>query len=129
MAREPGWSFWISTTPASHDAFVAQLAAQGALPLLQRLPCEETPAGGRHYSYCCVEWGASTVLAQRRVGTAAKNRRRTVTLIEIRGQGGLCVVAPTLPGIHPTHPEHGYTMVRGTWTTMPLITPKARQLL
>jgi hypothetical protein len=114
---------------AIHDAFMARLAAQGALSLLRRLPCEETPTGGRHYGYLCVEWGASTVLAQRRVDTAPKNRGTTVTLIETRGQGGLCVVAPTPLGIHPTHPEHGYTMVRGTWTAMPLITPKARHLL
>lgn len=113
----------------SHEAFVARLAAQGALPLLQHLPCEETPAGGRHYGYLCVDWGASVVLAQRRVATAPWNRQTTVTLIETRGQGGLCVVTPTPVGGHPTHPERGCTMVRGSWTAMPLISPEARQLL
>jgi Bifunctional DNA primase/polymerase, N-terminal len=126
---QAGLEFLDIDDTAIHDAFVARLAAQGVLSLLQRLPCEETPRGGRHYGYLCSEWGVSTVLAQRRLGAAPKARGTTVTLIETRGQGGLCVVAPTPPGIHPTHHEHGYTMVRGTWTAMPLITPKARQLL
>ena len=114
---------------AIHDAFVARLAAQGALSLLQGLPCEATPGGGRHYGYLCVDWTASTVLAQRRVATVPWKRQTTVTLIETRGQGGLCVVAPTPQGIHPTYPERGYTMLRGSWTAMPLITPEARQFL
>jgi hypothetical protein len=112
-----------------HDAFVARLAAQGALSLLRRLPCEETPTGGRHYGYLCVDCSGSVVLAQRRFGTAPKNRQTTITLIETRGQGGLCVVTPTPSGIHPGHPERGYTMVRGNWTEIPLITPEARQRL
>jgi Bifunctional DNA primase/polymerase, N-terminal len=127
--RRAGLEFLDVDDAVVHDAFVARLAALGTLSLLRRLPCEETPTGGRHYAYLCVDWGASTVLAQRRLDTTSKVRGKTVTLIETRGHGGLCVVAPTPPGIHPTHPAHGYTMVRGSWTAVPLITPKARHLL
>jgi hypothetical protein len=112
-----------------HARFVARLAARGVLFLLEGLPCEETPRGGRHYGYLCVEWAASTTLARRLVGTTPDGRAPTVTLIESRGQGSLCVVAPTPPGIHPDHPARGYTMVQGDWTRLPLITPAARRVL
>jgi Bifunctional DNA primase/polymerase, N-terminal len=112
-----------------HACFVARLAARGVRFLLEGLPCEETPRGGRHYGYLCVEWAASTTLARRPVGTARDGREQMVTLIESRGQGGQCVVAPTPAGIHPDHPARGYTMVRGTWTQIPLITPAARRVL
>jgi Bifunctional DNA primase/polymerase, N-terminal len=112
-----------------HARFVARLARRGVAFLLEDLPCEETPTGGRHYGYGCVEWAASTILARRPVGTTPDGRTQTVTLIESRGQGGQCVVAPTPPGIHPEHPARGYTLVQGDWTRLPLITPAARRVL
>jgi len=112
-----------------HARFVARLAARGVAFLLEDLPCEETPRGGRHYGYLCVEWAASTILARRLMGTTPDGREQMVTLIETRGQGGQCVVAPTPPGIHPEHPTRGYTMVQGDWTRIPLITPAARRVL
>jgi bifunctional DNA primase/polymerase-like protein len=42
--------------PEVHARFVTLMAACGAHPLLERLVCEETPGGGRHYGYLCVEW-------------------------------------------------------------------------
>jgi hypothetical protein len=112
-----------------HRRFVALVAVQGALSLLQGLPSEATPGGGRHYGYLCSEWAANTTLARRRSGTTYDGGTTTVTLIETRGQGGLCVVAPTPAGIHPDHPARGYTLVRGDWTQIPVITPTARRLL
>src|SRR5262249_11882517 len=112
-----------------HARFVARLAGRGGAFLLEDLPCEETPTGGRHYGYGCVEWATSTTLARRPVGTTPDGRTQTVTLIESRGQGGQCVVAPTPPGIHPDHPLRGYTMVQGDWTRLPLLTPAARRVL
>jgi hypothetical protein len=55
--------------------------------------------------------------------------KQTVTLIESRGQGGQCVVAPTPADIHPEHPARGYTLVQGDWTRMPRITSAARRVL
>ncbi len=127
--RRAGLEFLDVDDADAHRRFVDLLAMRGALSLLKSLPCEKTPAGGRHYGYLCMEWAASTTLARRRMGTTPDGRDQTVTLIERRGQGGQCVVAPTPPGIHPDHPERGYTMVRGSWTWIPLITPEARHML
>jgi Bifunctional DNA primase/polymerase, N-terminal len=112
-----------------HARFVARLAARGVAFLLEDLPCEETPRGGRHYGYGCVEWATSTTLARRPVRTTSDGRAPMVTLIESRGQGSQCVVAPTPPGIHPDHPARGYTLVEGDWTRIPLISPAARCVL
>src|ERR671925_2304961 len=76
-----------------HARFVALLAARGVRFLLEDLPCEATPRGGRHYGYGCVGWAPSTILARRHVGTTTDGRAQTVTLIESRGQGGQCMVA------------------------------------
>jgi hypothetical protein len=114
---------------AVHARFLELVAACGAGSLLESLICEETPGGGRHYGYGCVAWGASTPLARSPVGVDAHGRERFDTLIESKGEGGQCVVAPTPPGIHPDHPTRGYTLVRGDWTQIPLITPKARRVL
>jgi Bifunctional DNA primase/polymerase, N-terminal len=112
-----------------HACFVELITSCGTGLLLERLVCEETPGGGRHSGYCCAEWDASTILARRPLGVDAHGRERFDTLIEIKGQGGQCVVAPTPAGIHPDHPTRGSTLLRGNWTEMPLITPKARRLL
>jgi Bifunctional DNA primase/polymerase, N-terminal len=97
--------------------------------LLASLPCEDTPKGGRHYGYLCRTWGGNTVFARRKIGRKPDGSDDVTTLIETRGEGGLCVVAPTPPGIHPEHPERGYVMVRGTWERIPIITPEARHAL
>jgi hypothetical protein len=112
-----------------HTRIVALLAARGVRFLLEDLPCEETPTGGRHYGYGCVEWSTSTTLARRLIGTTPDGRDQMVTLIESRGQRGQCVVAPTPPGMHPDHPARGYSLVQGEWTHIPLITPAARRVL
>jgi hypothetical protein len=112
-----------------HARFVARLAARGVRFLLEGLPCEKTPRGGRHYGYLCMEWAASTTLARRYVGTTPDDHESMVTLIESRGQGGQCVVAPTPAGIHPDHPTRGYTLMQGDWTRIPLLTPTARRVL
>jgi hypothetical protein len=113
--------------PEIHERFLTLVTGCGARPLLERLVCEETPRGGRHYGYLCVEWAGSTILARRLVGMDTDGRGRFETLIEVKGQGGQCVVAPTPAGVHPDHPTRGYTLVRGDWTQIPLISPKARR--
>src|SRR5919198_3354630 len=127
--RRAGLEFLDVDDADVHARFVARLAARGVQFLLEDLPCEETPRGGRHYGYLCVEWAASTTLARRPVGTTRDGRTPMVTLIESRGQGSQCVVAPTPPGIHPDHPGRGYTLIQGDWIRIPLITPAARRVL
>ena len=114
---------------AIHARFLELIAACGGSALLESLVCEETPGRGRHYGYLCVEWGASTILARRPRGLDAHGREQFDTLIESKGEGGQCVVAPTPPGIHPDYPARGYTLVQGNWTQVPLITLKARRVL
>jgi hypothetical protein len=127
--RRAGLEFLDFDDPEAHERFVTRLLAQGGQALLERLPCEETPTGGRHYGYLCVKSGARLTLARRRGGTTRHDRTTMVPTIELRGRGSLCVVAPTPPGVHPDHPARGYVMVRGSWTAIPLITPEARRCL
>jgi Bifunctional DNA primase/polymerase, N-terminal len=114
---------------AIHTRFLELLVACGAGSLLEHLICEATPGGGRHYGYLCREWAGSTILARRPMGLDAHGREMFETLIESKGQGGQCVVAPTPAGIHPDYPTRGYSLLRGDWTQVPLIIPKARRLL
>src|SRR5919109_5195286 len=99
--RRAGLEFLDFDDADVHARFVQLLADRGVRFLLEGLPCEETPRGGRHYGHLCVEWAASTTLARRPVGMTADGRVQMVTLIESRGPGGQCVVAPTPAGIHP----------------------------
>jgi len=114
---------------ATFEGFGELLIARGHGDLLAQLPQERTPKPGAHLGYLCSEWAGNTKLAQRKIGTKPDGGDEIVTLIETRGQGGQCVVAPTPPGIHPDHPERGYVMVHGTWAEIPVITPEAREAL
>lgn len=103
--------------------FLEHAHYHGLAELLQQLPFERTPKGGAHIGYLCPAWESNRVLAQRVIDG------KPVTLIETRGSGGLCVVAPTPPGIHPTHPEKGYVLEYGSWTNIPAITKNERDVL
>jgi hypothetical protein len=127
--RRAGLEFLDIDDADVHARFIALLAARDVRFLLEDLPCEETPRGGRHYGYGCVEWATSTTLARRLVGTTSDGRAQMVTLIESRGQGSQYVVAPTPPGIHPDYPARGYSLIQGDWARIPLLTPAARRVL
>ena len=53
--RQAGLEFLDFGDADIHARFVQLLAARGMGFLLEDLPCEETPSGGRHYGYLCVE--------------------------------------------------------------------------
>ena len=103
--------------------FFEQAHYHGLADALKHLPTERTPRGGVHIGYLCQRWEGNQVLAQRMVDG------KPVTLIEIRGRGGLCVVAPTPVGIHPKFPERGYELIRGSWTNVQVITKDERDVL
>jgi hypothetical protein len=124
-----GLEFLDIDDPPSVTTFEDLVDAHGYGQMLRTLPCEDTPKGGRHYGYLCATIAGNTKLAQRTIGVQKNGHDDVVTLIETRGEGGYCVVAPTPPGIHPDHPERGYVMIRGSWTTIPVITPDARDAL
>lgn len=93
--------------------------------LLERLPREMSPRGGLHLGWRCNTWEGNQVLAER----LSIETGHPKTLIETRGEGGLCVVAPTPPSIHPEYPDRGYTLFTGDWTHIPIISASERQAL
>lgn len=110
-------------------AFESQLAAAGHLNLLERLPKERTPGGGAHFPYRCDVFQGNQVLARRRLDVDEQGHVVIKTIIETRGTGGQVVASPTPPGIHPVYPELGYTLERGSWESVPIISREARELL
>src|SRR5262249_23117221 len=111
------------------DIFLDLAKVRGFGSLVEQLPLDRTPGGGGHMAYLCTEWASNQKLAQRQIGVLPNGAPEVKTLIETRGEGGQCVVAPTPPGIHPKYPERGYEMVHGDWAEIPVITPEARQAL
>ena len=77
---------------------VAQQAGLGGLVTrIEQGYCEDTPNGGVHWLYHCVDVGGNTKLAQR--PTTADERQ---VLIETRGEGGFIIVAPSGGPVHPS---------------------------
>jgi len=118
--------------PGLYEQFCEQAYFLGLDELVRKLPAETTPKGGAHTGYLCLEWKGNQKLASR--DATAKEldrnpREKTKVCIETRGEGGLCVIAPTPPGIHPTVQSRGYEMIRGSWADIPIITPDERRQL
>lgn len=90
--------------------------------LAGRLLLERTPSGGFHAVWRCEVIAGNQKLATRPPTPdeiAASPRATRTTLIETRGRGGQFQVAPS----------PGYTLVRGSWTALPTITPAERLVL
>ena len=104
--------------------------------LYARLVIIETPSGGRHLLYRCEKVGGNQKLAMSAVevpeGTpgAKKYGDRWIkleVLFETRGQGGY-IVAPGSPlCVHPDGKP--YRFIKGSFETIPTITPTERELL
>ena len=92
-----------------HDAWRAAVE-QEAPGLLDTLVVERTRSGGRHYWYRCDEVEKGRDLAK---------GKDTGALIELKELGRICVCAPT----------PGYTLLSGTLTALPRITPAQRSIL
>ena len=78
--------------------------------LLNTLPAEITQSGGRHIGYRC-----ETVEGNKKLA----NDENGKVLIETRGAGGICLIAPS----------PGYSVIWGDWATVPTITPEQRAQL
>lgn len=119
--------------PAWRDVVVREAAG-----LLDRLVIERTPSGGLHVAYRCAEPVSGNLkLAQsqevlssadpvQRFDKTVSPRRAadgrwmvTTTLIETRGEGGLCLCAPS----------KGYKLVQGDFTHLPVLTSEERDIL
>ena len=83
--------------------------------LLDRCVVETTPSGGRHVIYrCMTPVSGNLKLAQRRLKDGS-----LATLIETRGEGGVCLVDPS----------PGYRIVQGDLTDVTSLTPRERDVL
>jgi hypothetical protein len=114
---------------ATYHAFVELAIAAGLGELIERIEAgwlEETPGGGRHWSYRCDEIAGNTKLARRlKRPKEMRNEHDTTTpLIETRGQGGYIVVAPSNGRVHPS--GRPYRTLRGSVQTIASITPEER---
>ena len=118
-----GLEFLDIDDPETVPLFLEHANYHGLSELLKQLPFERTPKGGAHIGYLCPNWAGNQVLAQKIINGQLE------TIIETRGSGGLCVVAPTPPGIHPKFPERGYELIQGNWTNIPAITKDERDVL
>ena len=90
---------------------VAELDADAAQTLFSCV-LETTQSGGKHLAYRCEKpVDGNLKLTTRTVDGAAK------TTIETRGEGGIVIVAPTA----------GYTVVRGDWAALPVVSAATRK--
>jgi hypothetical protein len=80
--------------------------------LLPRLPLVQSPSGGWHVYYRALHVAGNQKLA-------VDPAQEKPTLIETRAEGGY-VLAP---------PSRGYTLLRGTLTEVPVLTPSEQQTL
>ena len=104
----------------AYEEFIDQAQLAGLSELVDRIEAgylESTPKG-MHWLWRCSEISHNLKLA---------NNEQDETLIEIRGEGGYVIIAPTSGTVHPS--GEPYTLLQGSMTTMPAITPEERQLL
>ena len=104
----------------AYEEFVDRAQLAGLSELVDRIEdgyLESTPKG-MHWLWRCSEISHNVKLA---------NNDQDETLIEIRGEGGYVIVAPTSGTVHPT--GEPYTLLQGSIETIPTVTPEERQLL
>ena len=117
---------------AAYDAFRTAALGIGLGPLVDRLErgyCEDTPNGGIHWLYRCVEIGGNTKLAQRptRPDEQKDEHDRIKVLIETRGEGGFVITAPSNGTVHPT--GRAYALRSGGFASIDTITSDERRAL
>jgi putative DNA primase/helicase len=96
--------------------------------LVNRLVRVQSPRPGMHVYYRCSEFGGNQKLAcDASVGEGGK--RKPVTRIESKGEGGYCLVPPSPRECHPRCKV--YRVVQGSpdLTQVPVITPAERSVL
>ena len=104
----------------AYEEFIDQAQLAGLSGLVDRIEAgylESTPKG-MHWLWRCSEISHNLKLA---------NNEQDETLIEIRGEGGYVIIAPTSGTVHPS--GQPYTLLQGSIATIPAITPEERQLL
>lgn len=117
-----------------HDQFAELAAAAGLTELVDRVfygYSEWTPTGGLHLLYRVTGPVAGNTKLARRPATTdelqANPDDRIKVLIETRGEGGYCIVAPSHGPVHPAAGE--WRLVNGGFATVATITPQERDEL
>ena len=87
--------------------------------LLDRLLIERTVRGGYHLAYRTQNAGHNANLCHRLVFNEEKQADEWKATIEVKAEGGYCVVSPT----------EGYSLIQGDWCCVPTITTDERDLL
>jgi putative DNA primase/helicase len=104
--------------------------------LLGRLVQVQTPRPGRHLYYRCEDHGPSGKLAcapetdaEGRTVLDARGRPTRKVLIEVKGEGGYCLVPPSAPSCHRS--GRPYLLLPGgpALTEVPVISPAERAAL
>ena len=108
--------------PGLYDQWLELVGQAGLLALIDTLPLEATPKGGRHLFWRCSTYEGNTKLAKR-----AKADGSPETVIETRGEGGYAIVSPSPAACHPLGKP--YVMLRGAISKTPEIDPATRETL
>ncbi len=110
----------------TYRAYLDVARASGIGDLVDRLEqgyVEDTPSGGVHWLYRCAEIDGNTKLATR----PGAQSGFVDTLIETRGEGGYCILAPSGGPVHPT--GQAYVLRAGSFATIPTLTSDERATL
>lgn len=104
-----------------YQAFLARAHEHGIDAILDRIRAgyeEQTPKPGAH-----LLWRCSTIEGNSKLAHAEDS----TTLIETRGEGGFCILAPS----HGTVHESGkpYRLLHGGWDSIVTITPEERDAI
>lgn len=109
----------------TYRVFCEVAKATGLREVVERLEAgyvEDTPNGGVHWLYRC-----DTLAGNLKLATRPKGDGTHATLIETRGEGGYCILAPSHGAVHPTGKP--YVLRAGGFETIPTLTPDERAQL
>jgi P4 family phage/plasmid primase-like protien len=89
--------------------------------------CEMSAGGGLHWLYRCEVPVATTKLARAPREPTEDDPRKIMTLIETKGEGGFCVLAPSGGRVHPS--GRSWAIIFGTAGVVPTLTELERETL
>ena len=118
--------------PAVYRSFLELAKSTSLDGLLDRIETgylERSPSGGVHWLYRCPKISGNMKLARRPKWPAemVHAEDRVKTLIEIRGEGGYIIIAPSFGNVHPSGKP--YVLLQGGVDTVPAITAEDRLAL
>ena len=114
---------------ATYHDFIEAARAAGLGDLIEQIEAgdlQETPGGGRHWSYRCDEIAGNAKLARRmkRPEEMRDEHDTVATLIETKGEGGFIIIPPSNGRVHPS--GRPYRQLRGGVDSIARITPAER---